>query len=309
MKMSELKDLCRTHGLHLSRMRGQNFLVDGNILSHLTDITLADSVNSVIEVGAGAGNWTDYLAELAPKVYALEVDNRLYSILRQRMESCPHVEPIHTDVLKFDFDEFFRCHRGERFVIAGNLPYRVVSPILFLWSRLYRETAGAAFRRACFMVQREVAERMTAQPGRPEYGRLTVMLAYESRVRLERVVSRQCFFPRPRVDSAFVSLAFGAGLRKGPPEEDALFEEVVRLAFGQRRKQLRNALAPLGAASRLGRASFEEVFDRAGVDGALRAGAVSPEAFVRLAHSFRLLSRPDDSPEKDYGSAGKGRDS
>lgn len=295
LKMSELKDICRKDGLHLSRMRGQNFLIDGNILSHLADITLADSGNSVIEIGAGPGNWTDYLAERAPKVYALEVDRRLYSILKQRMEFHPHVEPIHADVLKFDFDEFFRCHRGEQFVIAGNLPYHVISPILFLWCRLYRETAGAAFERACFMVQREVAERMTAQPGRPEYGRLSVMLAYESRVRLEHFVSRQCFFPRPRVDSAFVSLAFGAGLRQGPPEEDAFLEEVVRLAFGQRRKQLRNALASFRAALKPGGVSWEEVFERAGVDGSLRAGAVSPEAFVRLARSLRLLSRPADS--------------
>jgi len=304
--MSELKDICREQGLYLSRTRGQNFLIDANMLSQLADITLEDSVDSVIEIGAGLGNWTDYLAERSPKVYALEVDNRFYSVLKRRMASCPRVEPIHADVLKFDFEGFFRRHPGERFIIAGNLPYRVVSPILFTCCRLYRETGGTAFQRACFMVQREVAERMTAEPGRSEYGRLTVMLAYESRVRLERFVPRQCFFPQPRVDSAFVTLAFGAGLRQGPQqEEDTLFEEVVRVAFGQRRKQLRNALAPLGAALQVGRGSFEEVFDRAGVDGSLRAGAVSPEAALRLARSFRLLSRPDAGQEGDQGPVGK----
>ena len=266
-------------------MRGQNFLIDGNILSRLSDITLGNSIDSIIEIGAGLGNWTEHLARRGGKVYAFEVDDKFYPILCQRMASYPNVEPVHADVLKYDFHRFFRRHPGERFVIAGNLPYRVASPILFQWIRYYRETEGRSFDRACFMLQKEVAQRMTAQPGRPEYGRLTVMLAYYGRVCLERVVPRQCFFPAPRVDSAFVSVAFGAGVRERP-EEDARFEEVVRLAFGQRRKQLRNALGDYGRKEAPRGLSGEAAFAQAGIDGSSRAGAVSAEAFLRLVRSL-----------------------
>ncbi len=287
--ISELRDICRAHGLHLSKTRGQNFLIDKNLLSHLSEITVDDSNSSIIEIGAGLGNWTEYLARRAEKVYALEIDGKFYSILKQRMASYSNVEPIHADVLKFDFPRFFRHHWGERFIIAGNLPYRMSSPILFLWTDLYREVGGEPFQRASFMVQREVAQRMSARVGTPEYGRLTVMLAYYGRARIERCVPGSCFFPIPRVDSAFVSLTWGAGVRQRPQEDDG-FGQVVRAAFGQRRKQLRNALAELEVPRQLSREEWKAVFERAGLDGSLRAGAVSPEAFVRLTRSLLRAS-------------------
>ena len=285
MNINELKDIFRKHGIHLTKERGQNLLVDVNVLSRISDITVNNKDIYVFEIGAGTGNWTDYLAQRAHKVYALEIDRKVFSILGQRVEAIPNIEPIHGDILRFDLKGFFESHSQEDFVIAGNLPYSLSSPILFRLIDLSR-TQPRSFPSGFFMVQWEVAQRMTAPAGDPHYGRLGVMLAYSCQVRIHRKVPRGCFYPVPRVDSAFVSLEFGRGVRQRP-SDDPLFEQVVRAAFGQRRKQLRNSLAGVSVEGKSpGREGWEKVFEAAKVEGSLRAGAVSPEAFLRLTQAL-----------------------
>lgn len=282
MNLSELKELCQIHGIRLTQQRGQNLLIDARMLERLALLAIPDQGVFAIEIGAALGNWTDYLAKRSERVFAIELDRKLFSILAHRMETTPNVEPIHSDVMKYDFPGLFQRFPGQRFTLTGNLPYNLTSQVLFLVIDLYRQFSSPPFDRACFMVQKEVAERMAAPPDSSDYGRLTAALAYYCQVQLEKEVPRQCFFPVPRVGSAFVSLNFGGGIRENPSEDNA-YEWIVRTTFSQRRKQAVKLLANSEFSGvKLDRDRWESIFKAAEVDLTLRGEAISPAEFLRI---------------------------
>lgn len=272
----------QAQGIWLARARGQNFLVDENMLACLAGIVVDSPERSILEIGAGAGNWTRHLAPRAKQVYALEIDRKVFSILQQETGEFSNVVSIHADVMQYNFHDFFQQHPNEQFLIAGNLPYSLSTPILFQWIELYRRLSPTPFQKIFFMVQKEVAERMTAKVGTPAYGRLSVILAYYAAVRMERMVPRQCFFPVPKVDSAFVSIHFGEGIRRSAAE-DRRFEAVVQAAFGQRRKQIHNSLKRILSNSGEDSQIILNLLSSLDIEPTQRAEDIAPEDFLRIA--------------------------
>ena len=234
----EAREALAAAGLRPRKGWGQHFLCDPGVAHRIVETADVGPRSVVLEIGPGLGALTDELAGRAGRLYLVEVDPVLAARLAARYAENPRVRTVAGDVLAVDLETFVT----EPAVTAvGNLPYNIAIPILF---RL-RE-ARARLPRAVVMIQREVAERLVARPSTADYGVTTVLIQAVADVRLAFRVSRRSFFPPPRVESAVVDVRWTAQPRVDLGDEQA-FREVVRAAFGQRRKMLRNALATLAA--------------------------------------------------------------
>jgi 16S rRNA (adenine1518-N6/adenine1519-N6)-dimethyltransferase len=241
---------------------GQHFLTDRHYLDRIVAEIDPQPGEAMVEIGPGPGALTERLAQTVRPLHVVEIDRDLAAGLRGRF--APDVVVVHEgDALAFDLATLPANLR-----VVGNLPYNISTPILF-------HVAGFAPRiRDCvFMLQKEVVDRMVAEPGTPDYGRLSVMLQYRFAMSLAFRVPPGAFTPPPKVDSAIVRMApLGEGrLAAG---DDALFGRVVMAAFTQRRKTLRNALRGL---------ADDEAFAQAGVDPGLRGETLSVAQFIALA--------------------------
>jgi 16S rRNA (adenine1518-N6/adenine1519-N6)-dimethyltransferase len=213
---------------------GQHFLTDPNTIRRIADAVEAPAGGPVVEIGPGTGALTGALLERYPALTAVEVDERAVAHLRQKH---PALDVRHADVLGVDWPAL-AAEQGAPLWVVGNLPYYITSPILF--SLL---DARAAIRRAVVMMQLEVAERLVAVPSTKAYGILSVQTQLFARPRLLFKVSRHVFYPKPDVESAVVALEMGGA--EAPAVDSGALKRVVRTAFGQRRKMLRNSLGPL----------------------------------------------------------------
>ena len=241
---------------------GQHFLTDRHYLDRIVAEIDPKPGEAMLEIGPGPGALTERLAQVVRPLHVVEIDRDLAAALRVRV--APEAVVVHEgDALAFDF----ACLPANLRVV-GNLPYNVSTPLLF------HVAAFAPRVRDCvFMLQKEVVRRMVAEPGTPDYGRLSVMLQYRFLMALAFRVPPGAFTPPPKVDSAIVRMApLGAG--RLAARDEALFGRIVMAAFTQRRKTLRNALRAL---------VDEEAFARAGVDPALRGETLSVAQFVALA--------------------------
>ncbi|MCP4574495.1 MAG: ribosomal RNA small subunit methyltransferase A [bacterium] len=222
-------DVLRAHGIRPVKRRGQNFLVDGNLARAIAQDTLAVG-GRVLELGAGGGALTTHLLDGgAERVVCVEVDRKLCALLEAEFGGRPGFELVEADLARLDWPGTL-AKAGERPVMAGNLPYVLTSTVLFALADLHDKVAGGVF-----MVQREVADRMTASPGGRDYGILAVVLGAVFDVRRVRTVPASVFWPRPQVASAIVELV--------PREiwnaaEYARFTATVKTLFGQRRKKV-----------------------------------------------------------------------
>lgn len=237
---------------------GQNFLRDANIANKIVASLRAEEDEHVLEIGPGEGALTELLAPRFSQLSLVEPDKRAVEWLKSRF---PDTVIHHADVLKMDPAELTG---GQPTSVVGNIPYYITSPILFMLL-----DNRSAFREAVLMLQREVAERLVASRGGKIYGILSVQAQLLSRPRMLFHVSRNVFYPRPRVDSAVVHLDLDV---ESLPVEPQQLKRVVRMAFNQRRKKLRNTLKSL-------------VADKSGeppVDLELRAEQLNPEDFVSL---------------------------
>lgn len=214
---------------------GQHFLIDDNVVRKILNAFSPRSGELVVEIGPGEGALTRYLAELEVETIAVEIDERLVDYLREVLEEGSSVRVRHQDVLTVDFREIAAA-TDKPVRVLGNLPYNITSPILF---RLTEQRA--AIRDAWLMVQKEIADRVSAGPATKDYGILSVLLQTYAEVRSEFTVSRHVFRPRPQVASAMLSLRWHDRWSRQIPDPD-LYRVVVRTAFGKRRKTLRNAL-------------------------------------------------------------------
>jgi len=214
---------------------GQHFLIDDNVVRKILNAFSPRSGELVVEIGPGEGALTRYLAEMEVETLAVEVDERLVDYLRDRLGKDSSVRVRHQDILTVDFLEIAAA-TGKPVRVLGNLPYNITSPILF---RLAEQRA--AIQDAWLMVQKEIADRVSAGPATKEYGILSVLLQTYADVRSEFTVSRHVFRPRPQVASAMLSLQWHDRWSRRIPDPD-LYRVVVRTAFGKRRKTLRNAL-------------------------------------------------------------------
>ncbi len=244
---------------------GQHFLVDPNLIRKVIEAIGPQPEDAFLEIGPGHGELTLPLAAQGGSVIAVEVDPLLIAPLRETAP--PNVTVIQGDILAVDLEELLP--EGSR--IYGSLPYNITSPLIF---RLLEHRNR--WRDAHFIVQREVAERLAAEPGSRVYGRLSVMVqAYLSVQRCFHLPAT-VFRPRPKVDSTLVRLEPQS--QHGPIANEGLFTDVVRLAFGQRRKKLANALKPLNAGELLSELSLAN----------LRAEEVPVEGYMEIVRGLLL---------------------
>jgi len=259
-------ELLRAHGLRPKKEWGQNFLGDPSILEALAALAQVGRGDTVVELGAGLGHFTRALLGTGARVVAVERDRELAPILRDEL---PQVEVVEADAKSFDL----RAVAGEgKVVVCGNLPYHLTSPILF-----HLLEQRVLVRRAVLLLQREVAERIAAQPGGREYGILSVLVQHAADARIGLEVGRHAFTPPPEVDSSALVLEF---LEKPRAEvrDEARFRLMVKTAFAQRRKTLWNALAPLEGG--------REALERAGIDPKRRAETLSVAEFAAIERAL-----------------------
>ncbi len=219
-----------TGGHHRARKRfGQHFLTDGAVIDAIVDAIDPRPGEALVEIGPGLGAMTDPLVARSGRLTVIELDRDLVGRLRRR----PELEVIESDVLQVDFAAL-ALRRGQRLRIVGNLPYNISTPILFHLLGMATHIVDQHF-----MLQKEVVARMAAAPGSKDYGRLSVMLQWRYEIESVLDVPPESFDPPPRVDSAVVRMR----PLVAPPNVDAdMLEELVRVAFSQRRKLLRNTL-------------------------------------------------------------------
>ncbi len=260
-----IKALLAEHGLSPSRALGQNFVADANTVRRIARLAAVGPGDLVVEVGAGLGSLTLALVETGAEVVAVEVDRFLIEPLRAVVE--PHgVVVHHDDASTMDFSELVG---GRRCVVVANLPYNVATSLVL---RILE--SQTVVERLLVMVQREVGERLAASAGDDAYGAVSLRVQYYADAVVVGRVAASVFVPRPKVESALVAIARRDRVRVDPSvaSEGDLFE-VIRTAFGQRRKMLRRSLA--GWAT-------EGVFERAGVEATRRPEELTLEEFASL---------------------------
>lgn len=275
-----VRELLRAHAIRPRKRWGQNFLVDQVAREKIVAALEPRRTDRLLEVGAGLGTLTVAVAPRVEQVVAVEVDRRLLPLLRSALDTHPNVTLIEGDILEADLGALLVEHRVNK--ICGNLPYSISTPLLF---RLFSVLDQVEL--AVVLVQREIAQRMLAEPGTADYGSLSVAVRYRARVERLALLAGNSFFPRPEVDSALLRLRpRKAELPAG--EEETLFR-VVRAAFSQRRKQLANALAAgLGWTKERAQAALT----RAGVAPEQRGEELSLGEFVRVA---RVIHHHDEN--------------
>jgi 16S rRNA (adenine1518-N6/adenine1519-N6)-dimethyltransferase len=274
-----LKALLAEHHLAPSRKMGQNFLVHRQTAEKIVSLAEAGAEDTIVELGVGFGALTKPLASRVERVIGLELDSGIIRFHQQEGNLPGNVDLIHQDLLKADFRKLAEESGGELKIMA-NLPYSVSSPLLFKLME-NREVMGWAV----LMLQKEVADRLTAPVGSKEYSILTVLLgACASVTPLLRLGPEQ-FHPRPKVDSLVVRLTFSPPperSRRLPPHDHQLLRKLVKAAFQQRRKTLLNGLASVWPA--LGKEQWQQLLAAADIPPAIRAERLALEEYVRLAN-------------------------
>ncbi len=271
-----VKDLMSVFKLSFHKEWGQNFLTDIDAVGAIADACGAGDPKTVLEIGAGAGALTRELSTRYENVTAVEIDRGLIPLLKYVLEDRPNVTLICADIMKVDLSELLlnAFARGGVSVCA-NLPYYITTPILIslLESRL-------PFESITIMIQSEVADRLAALPGTPEYGSITAFLGYFGQVYKLFDVPADRFLPQPKVDSTVVRIELYKN-KPHVPKNEELFFRVMRSAFAQRRKTLPNALS--AGIGELSKAQLTEAISAAGFAPTIRGERLSTEDFVRLS--------------------------
>lgn len=247
---------------------GQNFLKDPHYLNRIADAAQVGPEDQVLEIGPGLGHLTAVLAQRARKVLAIEVDDRLIPRLKNVFSACPNFELVHADALEYDYGSL-----NGRWKVVANLPYYISTPII---QRLIARSDK--FISLTLMLQKEVAERIASPPGGKEYGYLSVLVQFYTVPRIEFKVPPGAFTPSPEVDSCVTTLT----LRSRPAvavRDEAFFIRVIKAAFSQRRKTLRNSLKQLEAP----KDRIDAVLNSTGIDLGRRAETLSVEEFGKLS--------------------------
>jgi 16S rRNA (adenine1518-N6/adenine1519-N6)-dimethyltransferase len=270
--VADPRTLLKRHGLAAKKSWGQNFLVDERVYQAIVASAVASPRDWVVEIGAGLGTLTARLADAVPdgKVIAVERDRDMVAVLEKELGARSNVEIHAANALTFDLGAI-AARAGAPISVAGNLPYQIASPLLFTIL-----DARAHIRAATVMLQKEMADRLLAEPGTSEYGALGVMLALHLDVRPVIKARAGAFFPAPKVDSTVVALAPRATPRA--LVDATRYRQTVHAAFGQRRKTLRNALRSLWPLD-----AVDAALATAGIDGVRRGETLSIEEFARLA--------------------------
>ena len=270
-----IKAVLGKHGFRFSRSMGQNFLTASWVPERIAEEAGLDANTGVLEIGPGIGCLTEQLSKRADKVCAIELDRNLFPVLEETLAGCDNIEIVQGDVLKCDLAGICQEKFGDAPVYAcANLPYYITTPAI---------TAlldANIFRAITVMVQKEVAQRICAPAGSPDYSAFSVYIAYYADAEILFDVPRDCFVPQPKVDSAVVRL-IPRGKPPVPVCNEKLFFTLVKAAFGQRRKTLANALqSALG--NTLGKAGIVQLITDCGFDARVRGEKLSLADYAKL---------------------------
>lgn len=277
--MTSPRTLLTAWNIQARKQLGQNFLNDPNVARAIVSRAAITGDETVLEIGPGLGAITIPAAGAARKVVAVDKDGRIIGLLQAELLAAgiDNVEIREADILKVDLAAIAEAAGGP-LVVMGNLPYNISSQVVVQLIHARRH-----IRRAVLMLQKEMAQRICAGPGSKTYGRLSVMLGYCSRADMLMQVRAAQFFPAPKVDSTIVGIRF-TDPPPFPADDEALLFQVVRAAFGKRRKTLRNALSQSDL--QLDPPTCERILTDAGIDPMQRAEQLSVAAFVNLSNTI-----------------------
>lgn len=279
---SRTKQILKKYGLTMKKSLGQNFLVEPGILTKMLAAGEIDKDTVVIEIGPGIGALTERLAQEAKQVIAFEVDRRLEPILKNELAEYDNIEVIFQDILEANLPELFadRFEPTDRIVVAANLPYYITTPIIMNFIE-----ANLPVDAYVMMMQKEVADRMTASPGSKNYGSLTVAIDYYTEAEISFIVPRTVFVPQPNVDSAVLKLK-----RREEPkvavDNEAFYFRLTRGSFQHRRKTLWNNLMGIYGKSDEAKEALRLGLEAVGIEGSRRGETLSIEEFAALANEF-----------------------
>lgn len=271
-----IRSLMERHGFRLSKALGQNFLIDPTVCPRMAELSGARDAAGVLEIGPGIGVLTAELGRQAKKVVALELDERLLPVLAETVGGFPNVHVRCADALKADLARILAEEFDGPAVVCANLPYYITSPVLMrlLESRL-------PIRRITVMVQREAAARICAAPGTRAAGAVSYAVSYYAQPEVLFDVPPESFMPRPKVVSSVIRLDIRPEPPVDPGDEARMFR-LIRAAFNQRRKTLRNALSAGG----FPRGQAEAALQSAGIDPGARGETLTLDDFARLSRAM-----------------------
>lgn len=270
-------EILQKYQFHFQKKFGQNFLIDPHVLKKIMDKAEISKDDCIVEIGPGIGTMTQYLAENARQVIAIEIDQNLIPILQDTLSDYQNVMVINEDVLKVDmYGLIEEKNQGKPIKVVANLPYYITTPIIMglLESHIPLDSIT-------IMVQKEVAERMQEGPGSKEYGALSLAVQYYAKPEIVAYVPPNCFMPRPKVGSAVIRLT----CHERPPVEvknEKFMFDLIRASFNQRRKTLVNGLGN-AANLNLKKDQVAAALEAMGITAAIRGEALSLEQFARLS--------------------------
>ncbi len=278
-------EIIRKYNFNFQKKFGQNFLIDANILDNIIESAEITKEDCVVEVGPGIGTMTQYLAESAKEVFAVEIDKNLIPILEDTLKDYDNVTIINEDILKVDLNKLVMEKNGGRPIkVVANLPYYITTPIIM---GLFE--SNVPLSSITIMVQKEVAERMKVGPGTKDYGALSLAVQYYAMPEIVLNVPPNCFMPRPNVGSAVIRLTRYENPPVQAKDEKKMFA-IIRASFNQRRKTLANALSnglsytnSEGKCLHPSRQNVCDVLEKMGLSQTIRGEALTLEKFAELS--------------------------
>jgi len=280
---SVTKAVLERHGFTFKKSFGQNFLTDTNILQKIVDTAEIDDQVNVIEIGPGIGALTEFLAERAAEVMAFEIDHRLVPILADTLRDFDNVTVVNEDILKVDLAQHIQNFKNPDMPIkvVANLPYYITTPIL-----MHLIESGIPFSEFVVMMQKEVADRISAQPNTKAYGSLSIAVQYYMTAKVAFIVPRTVFVPAPNVDSAILKM-----VRRPEPavavEDESFFFKISKASFTHRRKTLWNNLTGYFGKTEEVKDKLTKALDQAGLSPSVRGEALSLAEFASLADALK----------------------
>ena len=280
---SVTRAILERHGFTFKKSFGQNFLTDTNILQKIVDTAEIDKKVNVIEIGPGIGALTEFLAENAAEVMAFEIDDRLVPILADTLRDFDNVTVVNQDILKVDLAQYIAEFKNPDLPIkvVANLPYYITTPIL-----MHLIESGIPFSEFVVMMQKEVADRISAQPNTKAYGSLSIVVQYYMTAKVAFIVPRTVFVPAPNVDSAILKM-----VRREQPavevQDEKFFFKVTKASFVHRRKTLWNNLTSYFGKSEEVKTKLERALEKADLVANVRGEALDLAAFARLSDALK----------------------
>jgi 16S rRNA (adenine1518-N6/adenine1519-N6)-dimethyltransferase len=278
--MTSPREIITHYAIKPRKNLGQSFLMEENVIRNIARIANVTGDDIVVEIGAGIGVLTEYLAQNAARIIAVELDDKLVEVLKDRLSGYNNIQIYHGNILRFDFRTITRA-RQQKIKVIGNIPYNISSPVLF-----YLLSFRGVIDSFVLMMQKEVIDRLVASPGGKSYGVPSVILQMFATVEKVFDVPASCFYPRPKVESSVIKGFFPSISLIKLIDED-FFVRLVRDAFAQRRKMLINNLKQSKLLEGAPESLLREALILAGIDSGRRGETLSIEEFGHLSNILK----------------------